>query len=65
MKKKKKNTRVSCHFLLQAIFPTQELNPGLWYRKQILYYLSLQRLSHSYYNCIWNAFNKVSLIMMM
>ena len=24
-----KNTGVSCHFLLQGIFPTQELNPGL------------------------------------
>ena len=24
-----KNTRVDCHFLLQEIFPTQELNPRL------------------------------------
>ena len=24
-----KNTGVGCHFLLQGIFPTQELNPGL------------------------------------
>ena len=24
-----KNTGVSCHFLLQGIFPTQGLNPGL------------------------------------
>ena len=24
-----KNTKVGCYFLLQGIFPTQELNPGL------------------------------------
>ena len=24
-----KNTRVGCHFLLQGMFPTQGLNPGL------------------------------------
>ena len=24
-----KNSKVGCHFLLQGIFPTQELNPGL------------------------------------
>ena len=24
-----KNTRVACHFLLQKIFPSQGLNPGL------------------------------------
>ena len=35
-----KNTGVGCHALLQEIFPTQELNPGLPYGKQILYYLS-------------------------
>ena len=29
MEKKKKNTGVGCHFLLQGIFPTQGLNPGL------------------------------------
>ena len=28
-KKKKKNTGVGCHFLLQGIFPTQGSNPGL------------------------------------
>ena len=26
-----KNTRVGCHFLLQKIFPTQGLNPHLFY----------------------------------
>ena len=40
-----KNTGVGCHFLLQGIFPTQGLNPGLlgllhfW---KILYCLSYQ-----------------------
>ena len=37
-----KNTGVGCHFLLQGIFPTQGLNPGLLYCRQILYQLSYQ-----------------------
>ena len=37
-----KNTGVSCHALLQGIFPTQELNPGLSHCRQILYHLSHQ-----------------------
>ena len=35
-----KYTGVGCHFLLQGIFPTQELNPGLLHCRQILYQLS-------------------------
>ena len=35
-----KNTGVGCYFLLQGIFQTQELNPGLLYGRQILYQLS-------------------------
>ena len=35
-----KNTGVGCHFLLQRIFPTQGLNPGLLHSRQMLYYLS-------------------------
>ena len=31
-----------CHFLLQGIFPTQELNSGLLHYRQILYHLSHQ-----------------------
>ena len=31
-----KNTGVSCHFLLQEIFPTQESNPGLPHYRQTL-----------------------------
>ena len=34
------NTGVGCHFLLQGIFPTQGLNPGLWHCRQILYQLN-------------------------
>ena len=37
-----KSTRVDCHFLLQGIFPTQGLNPGLSHCRQTLYYLSHQ-----------------------
>ena len=33
------NTRVGSHSLLQGIFPTQGLNPGLLHCKQILYQL--------------------------
>ena len=36
------NTGVSCHSLLQGIFPTQILNPDLLYQRQILYCLSHQ-----------------------
>ena len=31
-----------CHFLLQGIFPTQGLNPGLLHCRQMLYHLSHQ-----------------------
>ena len=37
-----KNTGVGCHALLQGIFPTPGLNPGLLYCRQILYCLSHQ-----------------------
>ena len=37
-----KNTGVGCHVLLQGIFPTQGLNPGLPHCRQILYHLSYQ-----------------------
>ena len=37
-----KNTGVGCHFLLQEIFLTQGLNPGLLHCRQTLYCLSLQ-----------------------
>ena len=37
-----KNTGVGCHVLLQGIFPTQGLNPGLPHSRWILYCLSPQ-----------------------
>ena len=37
-----KNTGMGCHSLLQGIFPTQGLNPGLLRFRQILYHLSHQ-----------------------
>ena len=40
--RKAKNTGVGCLFLLQGIFPTQELNQGLLHHRQILYQLSYQ-----------------------
>ena len=36
------NSGVDCHALLQGIFPTQKLNPGLQHCRQILYHLSYQ-----------------------
>ena len=35
-----KNIRVGCHALLQGIFPTQGLSPGLPHCRRILYCLS-------------------------
>ena len=35
-----KNTGMDCHALLQGIFPTQGLNPGLSHWRMILYHLS-------------------------
>ena len=35
-----KNNGVGCHFLLQGIFPIQELNLGLLHCRQIVYQLS-------------------------
>ena len=37
-----KDTGVACHSLLQRIFPTQGLNPGLLHCRQILYHSSHQ-----------------------
>ena len=37
-----KNTGVGCHSLLQGIFLTQGLNPGLLHCRQILYHLRYQ-----------------------
>ena len=39
-----KNTRVGSHALLQGIFPSQGLNPGLLHSRRILYRLSHQGL---------------------
>ena len=43
-----KSTGVGCHFLLQRIFPTQGLNPGLPHCRQMLY-----RLSYQGSHCPW------------
>ena len=39
-----RNTGVGCHFLLQGIFLTQGLNPGLLHCTQMLYCLSHQEV---------------------
>ena len=56
-----KSTGVGCHFLLQGIFPTQGLNPGLPYCGQTLYPLSHQGSPTGHYSAIkeneWDAIN--------
>ena len=48
-----KHTGVGCHSLLQGIFPTQEMNPGLLHCRQILCHLShLSYLKITVFN-IW------------
>ena len=42
-----KSTGVGCHFLLQQIFLTQGLNPGLPHCRQMLYHLSHKGLSNA------------------
>ena len=43
-----KNTEVGCHFLLQGIFPTQGLSPGLPHCRWILYCLSDREAQQSF-----------------
>ena len=43
-----KNTGVGCHSLLQGIFLTQRLNPGLLHCKQTLYRLSSEGRNRNY-----------------
>ena len=53
-----KNTGVGCHALLQGIFPTQELNPGLPYSRQILYQQSHQGsmlYQYVFSNCLFTC----------
>ena len=40
-----KSTGVGCHFLLQGIFPTQGLNPGLLHCRQMILSLSHQGIN--------------------
>ena len=49
-----KDTGVGCHFLLQGIFPTQELNPGVLHCRQILYQLSYKGSPTSMWSN-WNS----------
>ena len=47
-----KNIAVGSHSLLQGIFPTQGLNPGLLHCRQIHYYLSHQGSPSPFINCM-------------
>ena len=50
------DTAVGCHFLLQGIFPTQGLSPGLLHCRQILYLLSYKGSPNYFRNRykLWN-----------
>ena len=52
-----KNTTVGYHVLLQGIFPTQGLNPGLPHCRQILYQLSFQGSPCMYIHVYKFAYN--------
>ena len=54
-----KYTGVSCHALLQGIFPTQGSNPGLLHCRQILSHLSHQR-SPRILECVAHPFSRGS-----
>ena len=47
-----KDTGVGCHALLQGIFPTQGLNPGLPHCRRILYHLSHQGSPRKVITCL-------------
>ena len=51
-----KDTGVGCHALLQGIFPTQGLNPGLQHCRRILYHLSYQGSPVYMYVCLFVLF---------
>ena len=53
------NTGVGCHFLLQGIFPTQGLNPGLLNCRQTLYHLNHQGSRNTYFT----HFHSLSLLL--
>ena len=54
-----KNTDVGCHALLQGIFPTQGLNPGLLHCRWIIYHLSHREAQNwrfssvQSHSCVW------------
>ena len=55
-----KNTGMSCHVLLQGIFPTQALSPGLLHCRRILYQLTYQggpeiQMTDKAYTCTFCA----------
>ena len=56
-----KDAGVGCHFLVQGIFPTRGLNPGLLHCRQILYPLSHQgrpntSISKNIYVFLWKKY---------
>ena len=50
-----KITRVGCHFLLQSVFLTQGLNPGLLHCRWIIYHLNYQGYNYCCQMASWLA----------
>ena len=53
-----KNIGVGCYALLQGIFPTQGLNPGLLYCRQILYHWPTREVQIHFYLMLLAVFSK-------
>ena len=58
-----KITRVDCHSLLQRIFPTQGLNPGLLHCRQILYHLSYREVLTTVWNSLLTRHRNPALVL--
>ena len=56
-----KSTELGCHFLLQGIFLTQGLNPGLLHCRQMLYH-DLNQIPYNYTVEVTNRFKGLYLI---
>ena len=57
-----KTAGVGCHFLLQGIFSTQELNPGLLHCRQKIYQLSHVTTTNKFKNqlCYFTSYVSLS-----
>ena len=60
-----KDTGMGCHGLLQGIFPTQGLNPGLLHRRQILFWATREALYKLYILSIISTYHTYILCLLL